>query len=305
MSKYSNITSEAQFTPTSRSFPAPACMNFPEAGRFRLIRLSLFEPHEGPSRSREHGHAVYHLVLFTEAKNEFLAGGNIMAATRGTCALTGPDDQHCFLPRKKGQACYHAITFAFDRMAMAPPWARVLGHYTGHALPVVPATLQMPESALLRLSPLMTSLQEAMSTHSPAASLQLHFGILQIFAVVAETLQEQQQVPLSRKRSPELNVRNYLDIHYARPGGLATVASQTGISLAHLSRAFKQRYGISPGRYRDQIRLEAARSLLRHSDLLVKEIANQLGYPDAYTFSKAFNRHCHCPPRTFRKRKIP
>ena len=54
---------------------------------------------------------------------------------------------------------------------------------------------------------------------------------------------------------------------------------------------FQTRYGISPGRYRDQLRIEAAENLLRKSDLLVKTIAYELGYPDTSTFSKAFHRH--------------
>ncbi|MEI6788638.1 MAG: AraC family transcriptional regulator [bacterium] len=291
---------ESRFTPTSQSQAAPACMSFPGCGRFYLTNLTLFEKHEGSTRQREHRHEVFHLVLFCQADNEMILEGRKIPTRRGLCLLTAPGEAHCFLPRSKGITRYHAITFAYEGMESPPSWLSLLNHYTGIPLRNAPSVIQMPESAMLTLPPLLASLREPLSSSGPMPVLHLHLGVLQLFAFIAGVLGDQQVSRTPAMRSPEVSARGYLDANYARAGGLAAVAAQAGVTPAHLGRLFKHRYGVSPGRYRDALRLDAARNLLRQSDLLVKEIAFQTGYPDAYTFSKAFRRHCHCTPRAYR-----
>jgi transcriptional regulator GlxA family with amidase domain len=82
---------------------------------------------------------------------------------------------------------------------------------------------------------------------------------------------------------------------------IAQLARDVGVTPAHFGRAFRERYGISPGRYRDQLRIDAAINLLLHSDLLIKTIAYELGYPDSSTFSKAFRRHTGRAPLSYRQ----
>lgn len=302
MSRYDASAIATRYTQTSQSHPAPACMGFAGVGAFRLISLTTMERHQGPTREREHSHQVYHLVLFTEADNSFVLEGEKVASTRGLCVLTAPGVSHCFLPLKPGTTRYHAITFAFDSLAAPPSWGALLKHYTGLAPQTVPSRFVVPEPTLLRLSPLVTGLRGACSKQGAVAAHHLHFGVLQIFSLVAELLLEQQR---TRRSPPEIGARDFLDAHFARRSSLATIAHQFGVTPAHLGRAFKRRYGISPSRYQDELRIEAARNLLRHSDLLVKEIAHQLGYPDAFTFSKAFRRSGHGSPRAYRSDAQP
>lgn len=108
------------------------------------------------------------------------------------------------------------------------------------------------------------------------------------------------RLALACSKSRRNSATIFLDTHYAGKLSLNEVAQRCGISSEHLSRAFKRRYGITPSRYRDALRMDAANNLLRHSDLLIKEIAYRLGYPDLFTFSKAFRRHYHCAPGSTR-----
>lgn len=299
MSFFDSSYVDAQFTPTSKSHPAPTCMNHPAAGRFHLTNVILFEKHEGPARAREHQHRVYHLLIFCEGENEFLIGGRKTPSVRGTCVLSGPTDTHCFLPLNAGLTLYHAITFTFDPMTTPPAWAELLHFYTGRRLATVPPVFEIPETSFLNLAPLLTELRNALSLHTPSSSQRIHFGVLQMFAFIADVLDEQHRQRPIRPHASEIRAREYLDAHYANRLDLTEVARQIGITNAHLNRSFKRRYGIPPGRYRDTLRMDAASNLLQHSDLLVKEIAYHLGYPDLFTFSKAFRRHFNCPPSAF------
>lgn len=292
------LSNEARFVPTSRSPSPPAFMAYPGAGSFRLASLTIFERHEGPLREREHRHKVFHLVLFAEADNEFIVNGQTLRSHPGLCVLTGPSDTHFFPPLKPGVTLYHAITFTYETMTAPPSWAALLGHYAGFVPETPPALIPFPATTQRLMPPLLATLRHSLPAQDPASSLQLHLGILHLMALVADVLRAQVPPRPLSGGPPEIAAREHLDAHYARNLDLAEVAAHVGVTPAHLGRAFKRRYGISPGRYRDTLRIEAASNLLRHSDLLVKEIAYQLGYPDAYTFSKAFRRHTGHSPRT-------
>lgn len=69
-----------------------------------------------------------------------------------------------------------------------------------------------------------------------------------------------------------------------------------------MRRAFRARFGMSPGRHRIIRRIEAAKAALLDPRKQVKEVAFALGYPDAMTFSKQFAREVGQTPLAFRRK---
>lgn len=65
-------------------------------------------------------------------------------------------------------------------------------------------------------------------------------------------------------------------------------------------KLFKKEVGISPIAYRNQQRMLAAKKMLA-SQSSIAEIADALGYSDAFSFSKQFKRHWGYSPNAFRK----
>lgn len=72
--------------------------------------------------------------------------------------------------------------------------------------------------------------------------------------------------------------------------------AHSGISYARLRKAFRARFGVSPGRYRIERRLALAASLLRHDGRGVAEVAAILGYPSPFAFSAQFRARFGKPP---------
>jgi AraC-like DNA-binding protein len=63
---------------------------------------------------------------------------------------------------------------------------------------------------------------------------------------------------------------------------------------------FKEWSGTSPVKYRNGIRISAACSLLKNSNLSVYEIAVEVGFEDPYYFSRIFKKIVGLSPRQVR-----
>ena len=74
------------------------------------------------------------------------------------------------------------------------------------------------------------------------------------------------------------------------------------MTYPNFRRLFTLLLGTSPAEYRIRRRIEKIQSLLKSSDLPLKEIAATFGYADIYTFSRQFSRYAGMPPGEFRRR---
>lgn len=93
---------------------------------------------------------------------------------------------------------------------------------------------------------------------------------------------------------------DYLEDHHTEDVSLSTLSQTLYISPTYISRVFKEETGDSPINYLIKIRLERAKELLeRDMNITVKEAASQVGYSDAYYFSKLFKKYYGRSPSTF------
>jgi transcriptional regulator GlxA family with amidase domain len=78
------------------------------------------------------------------------------------------------------------------------------------------------------------------------------------------------------------------------------VAGQLGMGYESFRKKFVLHLGVSPGRYREHLRIERAKQLLQSKRLTNKELAEMLGFCDEAHFSKTFRRKAGVSPREFR-----
>jgi AraC-like DNA-binding protein len=89
----------------------------------------------------------------------------------------------------------------------------------------------------------------------------------------------------------------------ANPGhycGLADMQRECRYSRDHLIRLFRVCHGATPIEFLIRARMDAARGLLAVSSLSVKQIAAQLGYADAFGFSRQFRLRVGVSPSDYR-----
>lgn len=82
-----------------------------------------------------------------------------------------------------------------------------------------------------------------------------------------------------------------------------SLANALGLGVSTLKKQFKDRYGISVGRYCKLVRFEYAAHLLRKSDISVGQIAERLGYKNFGKFSSAFKSIYSLTPSEYRKKQ--
>lgn len=82
---------------------------------------------------------------------------------------------------------------------------------------------------------------------------------------------------------------------------LDVLAQKLGVSKRTMSRRFFHELHISPGKWIQDRRLEAARSLLENTKLSISQVCYRIGYQDVASFSRLFAKTNGMAPGEFRK----
>lgn len=93
---------------------------------------------------------------------------------------------------------------------------------------------------------------------------------------------------------------SFIKDNYDKEITVHDICSYTGITRSHLTRIFQQALHTSPYDYLLEVRLNKASSLLKTTQLPIKQIAMMVGYRDALVFSKIFKQKTGLSPKTFR-----
>ena len=95
--------------------------------------------------------------------------------------------------------------------------------------------------------------------------------------------------------------QKYLNDNLNQSISLDKLAEQIHVSKYYLSHRFRQAFGVSPIQYHLDSRLEHAKYLLGTTKLPIGEIAEQVGFPNIYSFSRAFKKKEKVSPSVYRQ----
>jgi AraC-like DNA-binding protein len=98
--------------------------------------------------------------------------------------------------------------------------------------------------------------------------------------------------------------KEYLDRHFNTTTSLTELAELCGMSETSFRRLFGQVLGMTPGKYRDKLRLWHAKDYLLGNICSMDEIALRCGFRDANYFSRFFKKHTGICPTGYRAMNI-
>jgi AraC family transcriptional regulator, arabinose operon regulatory protein len=110
--------------------------------------------------------------------------------------------------------------------------------------------------------------------------------------------------PASRHAARHSGVRAALAAigdRYGERLSVASLARHARLSPSHLAHLFAEQVGETPMRHLERQRIERARHLLVATDLAIREIAESVGFDNAFHFSTRFRARTGVSPRAYRQ----
>lgn len=117
--------------------------------------------------------------------------------------------------------------------------------------------------------------------------------------------QQQYSAHLAAQRTSHPTLDDLLAYIADHPDADLTVhalAQHVTMSDRSFQRLFAREIGVSPGRYVERVRIDAARRLLEHTDDGLGAIARRCGFTTVETFLRAFRRQVGVTPTDYRQR---
>jgi len=104
------------------------------------------------------------------------------------------------------------------------------------------------------------------------------------------------------EREPLRDLQMWIADHPHADLSVDALARRAAMSPRNFCRVFGREIGMTPGRFVERVRLEAARRLLEESARSIPEVAVACGFGTAETMRLAFHRALGVSPKTYRSR---
>ena len=184
---------------------------------------------------------------------------------------------------------------------------------TGQLALRYPAVQVESDAILVQDGQMMTSAGVSAGINLSLAIVEKHHGA-QVARAVAKDMVVFMQRPGGQSqfsaRSQAVHgrhemLRSVLDAVAADPAGnhtLPAMARRASVSARHVARLFDDVVGITPARYVEQVRMEAARAMLETGDDTMESVARRAGFGSPESLRRAFMRHLGVMPSAYRAR---
>jgi AraC-like DNA-binding protein len=141
------------------------------------------------------------------------------------------------------------------------------------------------------------------SRSGPARKLFAQAKVLEYLCGLAQhiTVDLRETIPLPRRREQVQQLREDLTCLEGKIPTLDELSRRYGQSARILNDDFKQNFGQSIVSFITEYRLAQAHTLLLHSDIAMKQLADRLGYSHVNHFINAFRRQYGHPPGQLRR----
>src|SRR5262249_19526249 len=104
------------------------------------------------------------------------------------------------------------------------------------------------------------------------------------------------------EREPLRDLQGWIADHLEEDLSVPALAARAAMSPRNFARVFHREIGVTPARYVEALRVEAARRRLEESTNGVDAVASRAGFGSAETMRRAFARRLRVAPSAYRSR---
>lgn len=270
----------------------------------RFLFSCLLERQE--EEQNYHCHDFIEIVIILKGKGHFLINGTEIPITEGNVLLLNPGTYHKSIPAPSHTLteCYLAFTdveFVNTPKNFIPLFhgQKILG--------------KLPEKTKKGIFQLCGAMNQESQSRKTGRYLMLKAYLIQILCLLLrfdqqEELSDEHHMQGYEFKSPNKTyvvqqIMKYMEAHYREKISLDQIAENMYLSPFYISKLFKSETGDTPINYLISLRMEKAKELLdRNPALSIQEAAAQVGYEDAYHFSKLFKKYYGLSPMYYKAR---
>jgi AraC-like DNA-binding protein len=138
-----------------------------------------------------------------------------------------------------------------------------------------------------------------------ARSIYMDLKIKELFMLVFDKVSNHPTVGHTCLSKNEIErfteARDVLLQNIQNPMSLKQLSRKFGLNTKKIKNGFKQLYERTPFDLLLSTRMDKAKKMLTNSSMSITEIADEIGYDNKHSFSKAFKKYFGYPPGRFRK----
>ncbi len=239
-----------------------------------------------------HIHEGFAIGVIERGGETFYYRGEIHLAPAGSVVVINPGEVHTGQAITPQGWTYRMIYPSADLLARAA--SEVAGHEIG--IPFFSKAVFYDPVVFENLRQTHVILEQSRS------ALERETRLLWTLTQLVRRHADQRPVPttLGNEHDALAQSQAYIRAHYAEDISLETLALVAHLSPFHLSRLFRERLGLPPHAYLNQIRINRAKELLNHG-WSIADIALATGFADQSHLNKAFKRIVGVAPGQYRK----
>jgi AraC family transcriptional regulator len=146
------------------------------------------------------------------------------------------------------------------------------------------------------LSTILNTFKESKIPDEPMVSCYFQRILTELLSISSKTGKQR-----PNRVNPVMDAVTYIENNYRTKISLRDLSAQVNTSPYHFTRIFKKETGYTPYEYIIKVRINHAKTLLKKTDLLIKEIAFEVGFSSESNFVNSFRSHVNLTPNDFRK----
>ncbi len=257
-------------------------------------------------REESHVHDYMKLVFVMSGHSRYRVEGKVYDLTEGDVLVINPGTKHHAIPEEEGAApCVEFYIGANDFQIRDLPAGFL-------PLPADGCAIHTEGDLRQRLERICAAMEAENAVYRRGRYYMMRSYLIQFMVLIVREQCEAVEMrrgfafeSASRKYVVE-QIMNYFEEHYSEKISLDQIAENMYLSPYYISKVFKSETGEAPIRHLIDIRLSRAKELLEKGwNGSIKEVAAQVGYDDAYHFSKLFKKKYGVSPLQMKKALSP
>ncbi len=199
----------------------------------------------------------------------------------------------------------------FCRVVFEVKWLHFLSDsiFLRQALHKFPLVTKLPASELTDFASTFAFLESFFNDYSMQNKtinkmvLARYLRVESLLSMVISLLAENSDLDtfyLSGQGSRLFRAIEYMNTNYKKTLTLKQLAALSFMSENYFHSLFKKEFTVTPNNYILQLRMNEALNLLSNTNLSVKEVARETGYPDPAYFSRTFSKYFSLSPNKYR-----